>query len=151
VRANSAFYRHPTVSAAIKGGAEVSVAVRLDPGVRAAITQVPDDAWSPIKYTDAIYDEQTPRWVSRAEVSEPQLALFDTRRLHKQMDIVAADRTHRQHTIVEQVHTNFKYSALDHLPPERLQPTVRDLCSRPLLFNLMRVELVLLGLLLPRR
>lgn len=80
VRADSAFYGHPTVSAAIKGGADVSVTVRLDPKVRAAIAQIPDDAWIPIKYTDAIYDEQTRRWVSRAEVAEIPFTAFTSKK-----------------------------------------------------------------------
>lgn len=172
VRADSAFYGHPTVSAAIKGGAEVSVTVLLDPKVRAAIAQIADDAWIPIKYTDAIYDEKTRRWISRAEVAEipftaftsktaadhvrgrlvvrripdlntkagePQAALFDTWRFHafftttdsKQVDTVAANKTHRQHAIVEQVHADLKNSALLTCLPGDSQPTARGLYSRP--------------------
>src|SRR3954453_18733240 len=70
VRADSAFYGPATVGAAIRGGADVSVTVRMDPKVRAAIATIDDDAWTPIEYTDAIYDEQTQPWVSRAEVAE---------------------------------------------------------------------------------
>jgi Transposase DDE domain group 1 len=70
LRADSAFYGHPTVSTAIRGGAEVSVTVRLDPKVKTAIAAIPDDEWMSIEYTDAIYDETTARWISRAEVAE---------------------------------------------------------------------------------
>ena len=58
MRADSAFFGHPTISAAIHGGADVSVTVRLDKPIRAAIATIPDDAWTPIEYTDALYDEQ---------------------------------------------------------------------------------------------
>jgi hypothetical protein len=44
VRADSAFYAHPTVSAAIRAGADVSVTVRLDPRVKTAIAAISDDA-----------------------------------------------------------------------------------------------------------
>lgn len=80
LRADSAFYGHPTISAALKGGADVSVTVRLDPKVRAAITQIPDDAWTTIEYTDAVYDEQTGQWISRAEVAEIDFTAFGSKR-----------------------------------------------------------------------
>ena len=57
LRADSAFYGAPTVGAAVRGGAEVSVTVRLDPKVKAAIATIGEDAWTPIEYTDAVYDE----------------------------------------------------------------------------------------------
>src|SRR5689334_24587475 len=59
VRMDSAFYGHPSVAAAIRGGADVSVTVRLDPKVKAAIAAIDEHAWTPIEYTDAIYDEST--------------------------------------------------------------------------------------------
>src|ERR1700710_2851480 len=70
VRADSAFYGHPTVAAAIRGGADVSITVRLDSKVKAAIATIDEHAWTPIEYTDAVYDENTQRWISRAEVAE---------------------------------------------------------------------------------
>ncbi|MGF7125240.1 hypothetical protein J2X34_005693 [Rhodococcus sp. BE178] len=56
-RADSAFYGHVRVGAAIKGGADVSVTVRLDPKVRAAIAQIEADAWFPIEYTTTDHAE----------------------------------------------------------------------------------------------
>jgi hypothetical protein len=76
MRADSAFFGHPTISAAIRGGADVSVTVRLDKPVRATIAQIPDHAWIPIEYTDALYDEQTKTWISRAEVAEIPFTAF---------------------------------------------------------------------------
>jgi hypothetical protein len=171
LRADSAFYGHPTISAALYAGADVSVTVRLDPRVRAAIATIPDDAWTTIEYTDAILDEITGRWVSRAEVAEipftafssrkrseqvpgrlvvrriPDLnakggegqgTLFDTWRFHAfftttnpaAMDTVTADKTHRQHAIIEQVHADLKASALAHLPPAGSPRTVLGWCWR---------------------
>jgi hypothetical protein len=40
------------VAAAIRGGADVSVTVRLDPKVKAAIAEIPDHAGTEIEYTD---------------------------------------------------------------------------------------------------
>ena len=70
LRADSAFYGAPTVGAAVRGGADVSVTVRMDPRVKAAIATIDRDAWTPIEYTDAVFDEATGTWVSRAEVGE---------------------------------------------------------------------------------
>jgi hypothetical protein len=134
----------------------VSITVRLDSKVKTAIATIGDDAWMPIEYTDAIYDETTGRWISRAEVAEiaftafsskrasqqvpgrlvvrripdlnhsdnGQATLFDTWRFHAfftttDLDAVTADKTHRGHAIIEQVHADLKASALAHLPSRR--------------------------------
>src|SRR5665647_2851462 len=68
VRADSAFYSHTLVSAAMRTGAAVSVTVRMDPAVKRAIASIADDAWTTIKYTDAIFDQTTRTWVSKAQV-----------------------------------------------------------------------------------
>ena len=44
LRADSAFYGAPTVGAAVRAGAQVSVTVRLDPKVKAAITTIGEHA-----------------------------------------------------------------------------------------------------------
>ena len=48
----------------------------MDPKVKAAITTIGDDAWVSIEYTDAIFDEATGRWISRAEVAEVPFTAF---------------------------------------------------------------------------
>lgn len=85
LRADSAFYGHPSVSAAIRGGADVSITVRLDPKVKAAIAAINEDAWTPIEYTDAVYDESSGRWVSRAEVAEIAFTAFGSKTASKQV------------------------------------------------------------------
>ena len=186
VRADSAFYGQPMVAAAIRAGAEVSVTVRLDPKVKAAIATIPADAWTPIEYTDAVFDEQTQTWVSRAEVAEvgftaftsrpkaeqvtgrlvvrriPDLnptadsgqeALFDTWRFHAFFtttspavaDTVAADKTHRGHAIIEQVHADLKHSALAHLPSGSFAANAAWLVLAVIAFNLTRAAASLTG------
>ena len=54
VRADSAFYGYATDGAALRAGADVSVTVRMDPKVKAAIAAIAQDAWTPIEYTDAV-------------------------------------------------------------------------------------------------
>ncbi len=85
LRADSAFYGHPTVAAAIRGGAQVSVTVRLDPKVKAAITDIDEYAWTPIEYTDAVYDDTTGRWISRAEVAEIAFTAFGSSKATEQI------------------------------------------------------------------
>jgi hypothetical protein len=76
VRMDSAFYGSPAVRAARRAGARFSVTVRMDPKVRAAIAAIPEDAWTPIRYPRAIWDDQLGRWVSDAEVAETEYTAF---------------------------------------------------------------------------
>jgi hypothetical protein len=186
VRADSAFYAHAAVSAATRGGADVSVTVRLDPKVQAAISTLDEDAWTPIEYTDAVFDEQTQAWISRAEVAEipftafsskkkaeqvpgrlvvrripdfnpgsnrGQQTLFDTWRFHaffttaspETADTVAADKTHRGHAIIEQVHADLKHSALAHLPSGKFTANAAWLVLAVIAFNLTRAAATLTG------
>jgi hypothetical protein len=80
VRADSAFYGAATVGAAIRGGADVSVTVRMNPKVRAMIAAIADDAWTTIEYPDAVYDEASRSWVSRAEVAEIGFTAFSSKK-----------------------------------------------------------------------
>ena len=179
VRADSAFYGRATIGAATRTGAHVSVTVRLDPKVRAAIAAIDADGWTPIEYTDAVFDDTTGAWISRAEVAEipytafasrkasehvpgrlvvrripdlnpktaaGQATLFDVWRFHAffppvpgdVLDTVAADRTHRGHAVIEQVHADLKNSALAHLPSGRFTANAAWLVLAVIAFNLTR-------------
>src|SRR4051794_24810646 len=76
VRADAAFYGRGLVLAAVRAGADVSLTVRLDPTVKAAIAAITEDAWQTIEYPDAVFDETTGRWISRAEVAEIEFTAF---------------------------------------------------------------------------
>jgi Transposase DDE domain group 1 len=80
VRMDSAFYGAPAVRAARKAGARFSVTVRIDPKIRAAIAAIPEDAWIPIRYPRAIWDDQLGRWVSDAQIAEVQYTAFAPRK-----------------------------------------------------------------------
>lgn len=186
VRADSAFYGAGTVGAALRADADVSVTVRMDPKVKAAIATIGEDAWTSIEYTDAVFDHQTQTWISRAEVAEipftaftskkkaeqvtgrlvvrriPDLnpkgnhgqeTLFDTWRFHAFFtttdhdvaDTVAADKTHRGHAIIEQVHADLKHSALAHLPSGKFTANAAWLVLAVLAFNLTRAAATITG------
>ena len=139
----------------------------------------------PIEYTDAVFDEATGTWVSRAEVAEVpftaftsdegrpgaraaggaphprpqpgakdgQGTLFDTWRFHAfftttdpaDLDTVAADKTHRGHAIIEQVHADLKSSALAHLPSGKFTANAAWLVLAVIAFNLTRAAAALTG------
>ena len=80
VRMDSAFYGSPAVAAARRAGAHFSVTVRTDPKVRAAIAAIGDDAWTPIRYPRAIWDDQLGRWVSDAQVAEVEYTAFTSKK-----------------------------------------------------------------------
>ncbi|AIK84996.1 transposase [Corynebacterium glutamicum] len=178
VRADSAYYGHPSVSVALRSGADVSVTVRMTPNVKKAIVAIPEDAWKTIQYTDAIFDEASQSWISLAQVAEvpftaftsrkkadhvpgrlvvrwiPELnkkdvyqpGLFDLHRFHAVfttadpgvLDTVAADKTHRQHAIIEQVNADLKASALAHLPSGTFTANSAWLVCAVMAFNLTR-------------
>jgi hypothetical protein len=179
VRADSAFYGSPTIGAAVRAGAQVSVTVRMTPNIKAAIASIGDDAWTTIDYTDAIRDEDTGELISRAEVAEVaftafasgkkadrvpgrlvvrripdfnapadpnQASLFELWRFHAfftttdpdVLNTVAADKTHRGHAIIEQVHADLKNSALAHLPSGKFMANSAWLVLAVMAFNLTR-------------
>jgi len=181
VRMDSAFYGRGAVHAALAGGAAVSVTVRMDKAVQKAIATIPDQAWTTIEYTDAVVDEASGRWISRAEVAEigftafaaqkkseqvpgrlvvrripdfnaeknkaaGQDTLFDVWRFHAFfttadpaiLDTVTADKTHRHHAVIEQVHADLKGAALAHLPSGVFTANAAWLVLAVIAFNLTR-------------
>lgn len=75
VRADSAYYQHGFVTAALRAGAQVSVGARLDSAVRRAIAGIDETAWTKIAYPQAVLDPDSGELVSVAEVAEtPYLA-----------------------------------------------------------------------------
>jgi hypothetical protein len=79
LRADSAYYGFPAVNAALRAGAQVSITARQDPAVKRAIAMIPETAWTPIEYTDAIFDDSTNTWISQAEVAEIPFTAFTSR------------------------------------------------------------------------
>ena len=57
LRADSAFYGSDTSTTAVGPGAQVSVTVRQDRRVKATIGEIADDAWTPIAYREAVFDQ----------------------------------------------------------------------------------------------
>lgn len=83
-RADSAFYGHAFVGTAIRHQVWFSVTARMDPKVKATIATISEDAWTAIKYPNALWEEgEQPGegyWVSDAEVAEVPFTAFTGRR-----------------------------------------------------------------------
>lgn len=176
VRADSAFYAEHVVAAARGLGAYFSVTVRMNASIRTAIGSISENDWTPIKYTNAVWDEQGQCWISDAEIARirytaftskpkrcqvtawlivrrvPRLGtghaqgqgeLFAAYRFHavftdSPLPLVDAEKTHRQHAIVEQVIADLKGSALAHCPSGVFAANAAWLQLACLAYNLTR-------------
>jgi len=173
LRADSAYYGHDVVAAATRQGARFSVTARQDKAVRAAIATIGDDAWTTIKYTNAIFDEDQQRWISDAQIAEidytafrskpkakhvtarlivrrvkdmnpdNQSELFTAYRYHavftnSPLPLLAAEKAHRAHAIVEQVIADLKNGPLAHLPSGHFWANSAWLVCAAIAFNLTR-------------
>jgi len=85
LRADSAFYSSDVIDAVLRRKACFSITARQLPPVRKAIEGIPADAWTPIKYTNAIWDEDSQRWISDAEVAEIGFTAFTSKAKAKQV------------------------------------------------------------------
>jgi hypothetical protein len=79
LRADSAFYSREVIAAATRQQTRFSITARQDSAVRKAIAAIEESQWTPIKYTNAVYDEAQQRWISAAEVAEVPYTAFSSR------------------------------------------------------------------------
>lgn len=173
LRADSAFYSHDVIAAVLRHNSHFSITARQNPAIRKAIATIGDDAWTPIKYTNAIYDEDSQSWISDAEVAEipytafssrakaqhitarlivrrvpdanpaHQSELFTVYRYHavftnSPAPMLAAEKAHRAHAIVEQVIADLKNGPLAHLPSGKFCANSAWLVCAAMAFNLTR-------------
>jgi hypothetical protein len=80
VRADSAFYSAAFTGAVRRAGAFFSVTVQMNPHVRAAIAAAGQDAWTPVRYPRAIWDDQLRCWVSDAQAAEVPYTAFTSKK-----------------------------------------------------------------------
>ena len=191
VRADSAYYGHDIVAACRRAGARFSITARLTPTVITAITSIEEQAWTPIRYPNAIYDEDEQRWISDAEVAEVGFTAFTGRRKRDHVtarlivrrvrrlnpaaaptrpagkagkqgelfaayryhavftdspeSMLAAEATHRDHAIVEQVIAELKNGPLAHLPSGIFTANAAWLVCAAISHNLTRTAGALAG------
>src|SRR3954449_6615919 len=177
VRGDSAFYCHDVIAAARRGAARFSVTARMDTAVTKAIASIDPDAWTPIRYPHAVWDDEGQCWISDAEVAEIGFTAFASRRRCDHISArlivrrvkrlnpasvpagqgelfgayrhhavftdspeptLAAEATHRQHAIIEQVHADLKAGPLAHLPSGSFAANSAWLVLATIAFNLTR-------------
>jgi len=85
VRLDSGYYNSVVIRAIVKAGASFSVTVAVNPHVKNAIAAIGEDAWTPVRYPRAIWDEQAGGWVSDAEVAEVPYTAFTSRKKNEQV------------------------------------------------------------------
>ena len=186
LRADSGFYSNQIADTVCSQNGWFSLTVRMNPQVRNAIATIPEHAWTPIRYPNAIYDDDTGMWISAAEVAETTYEAFTTTkhplpvrlvvrripdfqaavkiaqgqdplfanwRFHGFItnvpqdlyDTVGADKTHRQHAVIEQVNAALKDAALAHLPCKKFSANMVWATCAIMAFNLTRALASLTG------
>jgi hypothetical protein len=173
LQADSAYYGHDFIAAALRQGACFSITARPDKAVREAISTISNDAWTTITYTDAIFDEDSQRWISDADVAEidytaftskpktkhikaklivhgvkdmnpdNQSELFTAYRYHavftnSPLPMLAAEKAHRAHAIVEQIIADLNNGPLAHPPSGHVWANSAWLVCAAIAFNLTR-------------
>ena len=146
------------------------------------IAAIEEAVWVPIRYPNAIGDDQEQRWISDAEVGEISFTAFTNRRKAEHVTarlivrrvrrltpatvpagqsemftvyryhavftdnpqpMLAAEATHRDHAIIEQVIADLKDSALAHLPSGVVTANAAWLACAAIAHNLTRAAGVL--------
>ena len=156
VRADSGFSDSRFIACCRRAGAAVSVTARIDTAVSRAIALIPETAWQPIPYWDAVDDGDGIIVASSAEVAEttstavtstkaPVTARLVVRRVRRLREaatgepldqqaldvpvwrhhalltdriepLLALEREHRAHAVVEQSTAELEQGPLAHLP-----------------------------------
>ncbi|MGH8893759.1 MAG: IS1380 family transposase [Actinomycetes bacterium] len=173
LRADSAFYSRDVIAACRRHKSRFSIWARQDSAVRKAIAAIDPDTWTPIRYTNAVFDEDQQRWISDAEVAETSYTAFTSKARDKQvtarlivrrvpdlnpanqselftayryhavftdspLSMLAAEKAHRAHAIVEQVIADLKNGPLAHLPSGQFWANSAWLVCAAMAFNLTR-------------
>jgi hypothetical protein len=76
VRADSAFYAKTVITTCRRRGVRFSVTTRIDAKIRAACESITDSEWLDIQYPQAVFDEDTGRWISDAQIAETVYTAF---------------------------------------------------------------------------
>jgi hypothetical protein len=85
IRFDSAFYNSAVIRTVIRHGAHFSVTAPANSSVRNAIAAIPENQWTPIKYPQAVWDDQLQCWISDAEVAETRYTAFTSKKKSEQV------------------------------------------------------------------
>ena len=114
----------------------------------AEVAEVPFTAFASQKRAEPVPGRLVVRRIPdfNAPADPNQASLFDLWRFHaffttsdpEVLDTVAADKTHRGHAIIEQIHVDLKNSALAHMPSGKFMANSAWLVCAVMAFNLTR-------------
>jgi hypothetical protein len=76
VRGDSAYGSRAVVRACVRGKAEFSLVMTKNRAIARAIDSLPETAWTPVRYPNAVHDPDTGGWISDAEVAEVAYTAF---------------------------------------------------------------------------
>jgi hypothetical protein len=76
LRADSAFYTKTVITTCRRRNVRFSVTTRIDAKIRAACESIAESEWLDIKYPQAVFDEDTGRWISDAQIAETVYTAF---------------------------------------------------------------------------
>jgi DDE family transposase len=79
-RIDSAYYSAAVLGAIRAGGARFSVTVPMHAKIRAAVATIPESAWMPVTYPQAVWDEDQHRLISDAQVAEVPYTAFTSKK-----------------------------------------------------------------------
>ena len=85
VRADAKFYTADVAATAARYRASVSLTTGSNPSVNAAISTIPDTAWTAIHYPDAFVDTETGALISDAQVAEIPYTAFTSHPAREQV------------------------------------------------------------------
>lgn len=80
VRGDSSFGNSVVVAACRKAGANFSFTLQTNTKLAAAIAGIDEQAWIPVRYPGATFDQITEQWISDAEVAETVYTAFESTR-----------------------------------------------------------------------
>ena len=150
-RMDSAFDNHVMVSTCIRAGVHFSITTKQTRPVRSAINAIKEDALGsdrlsardPRRGQRAVDLRLIVRRVKDKNIVTDQGELFPSWRYHafitnSTLELVAAEKQHREHAIIEQINADLKDSALAHMPSASFAANAAWLTLAPIAHNLTR-------------
>ncbi|MEV6869134.1 IS1380 family transposase, partial [Streptosporangium subroseum] len=80
LRGDSAFYSADVIGACRERDARFSITAKMDPKIKTAIAGIDETGWTPIKYPNAVFDDQAGGWISDAEIAEVGYTAFTSKK-----------------------------------------------------------------------
>lgn len=129
LRADSGFWSNHTFSRLERAGWEFSIGIRLQPAIRQAIEQIPEDAWVTLED----YPPTSIAQIAETKLGDRRLVVRRVRTLDRQGqllptwelfafltnradELTVVEAEHRQHAVVELAIRDLKDQALAHFP-----------------------------------